>query len=142
MREYRRTEAYRAKSRERSKRRYAERSLWIAFIKSNTGCQICDERNPWLLHFHHMDNKEFQLSSNVSCSYDRLISEIEKCLLLCANCHARVTNDVWTVGHFTSLDIRHLHEAFLAQDNSYWIEEGVKSLTDEPKQRGRPRKKD
>lgn len=42
------------------------------------------------LHFHHTDptKKDFQINRAVTLSLERVKPEIEKCILLCANCHA------------------------------------------------------
>lgn len=42
------------------------------------------------LQFHHPDpNKDFGISDRgVTKSYAKLLAEAEKCVLLCANCHA------------------------------------------------------
>ena len=39
--------------------------------------------------FHHLDpsEKEFTISDNLSCAEDKFITEVMKCVLLCANCH-------------------------------------------------------
>ena len=45
------------------------------------------------LSFHHLDpkKKEFDLSSRgLTRSWDRIKKEIDKCVLLCANCHMEV----------------------------------------------------
>lgn len=43
------------------------------------------------LHFHHLDpsQKDFSISGK-SWSFDKLKVEVDKCVLLCANCHAEV----------------------------------------------------
>jgi hypothetical protein len=43
------------------------------------------------MHFHHPDPtaKEFTVSSRLT-SWDRIVRELDKCLLLCANCHGEV----------------------------------------------------
>lgn len=42
--------------------------------------------------FHHLDPKEkdFTIGSNSSISWDKLKIELDKCVLLCANCHREV----------------------------------------------------
>lgn len=42
------------------------------------------------LHFHHRDpaTKLFRLAGSYMLAWDRLVAEVAKCDLLCANCHA------------------------------------------------------
>jgi hypothetical protein len=42
------------------------------------------------LHFHHTHDKTKEISRMVQQSYsmDRLVEEMRKCIILCANCHA------------------------------------------------------
>jgi hypothetical protein len=57
-------------------------------------CQICGyDRCVAALHFHHLDptKKSFNLSlRGVTRSIAKVRAEAEKCVLLCANCHAEV----------------------------------------------------
>lgn len=57
--------------------------------KSSLECVECGENHPACLHFHHInpDDKEFILSKQYSMT--RKIKEMEKCEVLCANCHAK-----------------------------------------------------
>jgi transposase len=69
--------------------------------KAGGGCTICGyDRFPGALHFHHLDpaEKEFMLSrQGVTRSFAEACAEADKCVLLCANCHAEVE------GGFTEL---------------------------------------
>jgi hypothetical protein len=52
-------------------------------------CKRCGfTGHPGSFHFHHTDpsNKEFQINSNKLLTKDRF-EEVNKCELLCANCH-------------------------------------------------------
>ena len=42
------------------------------------------------LHFHHLvpETKSFALSSAMNKSWDTVLTELDKCVLLCGNCHA------------------------------------------------------
>jgi hypothetical protein len=57
--------------------------------KSNLSCTVCKENRPWCLDFHHPDpsKKEFGIGSMRS-SWNRMKDEIDKCVVLCRNCHA------------------------------------------------------
>jgi 5-methylcytosine-specific restriction endonuclease McrA len=54
-------------------------------------CMHCGySKYPEVLEFHHKNPKEkdFNLSAKGHCrSWERVMEEIKKCLLLCANCH-------------------------------------------------------
>jgi 5-methylcytosine-specific restriction endonuclease McrA len=48
------------------------------------------------LQFHHTDpsTKEFRVGSGNTVAWDKLVVELEKCELLCANCHAEVHEEL------------------------------------------------
>jgi Helix-turn-helix domain len=83
-----------------SKCRSAAVSAWRRRVKQKLveraggRCVICRyDRHPSALHFHHVDpeSKSFMLSRHgVTRSYREAQSEADKCVLLCANCHAEV----------------------------------------------------
>lgn len=58
-------------------------------------CTDCGKKYPfYVMQFDHIsDDKEFNISSAAgqTMSLDRIKAEIEKCELVCANCHAERT---------------------------------------------------
>lgn len=62
-------------------------------IKSKLGCSRCPERDPVCLNFHHKDpkTKSGQLADaiNEGWSKKKILDEIAKCEVLCANCHLK-----------------------------------------------------
>jgi hypothetical protein len=55
-------------------------------------CSICGETDPRVLEFHHTGEKENEVSRLIGHgSLKKLIEEIEKTMVLCANCHRRLT---------------------------------------------------
>jgi hypothetical protein len=63
--------------------------------KSTLKCSKCNENDPCCLDFHHIDpnNKK----NNVSCllnrySWNTILQEIQKCIVLCKNCHFKHHN--------------------------------------------------
>jgi hypothetical protein len=53
-------------------------------------CVVCAESNPIVLDFDHKDEKEkkYGISSMIySYNWTTILAEIEKCDVLCANCH-------------------------------------------------------
>jgi len=75
-----------------SKRRRKIREM---AVKAKGGkCQVCGYAT-WQgsLEFHHLDPKKKDFSISVdgtTRSWERVRNEIEKCILLCANCHREV----------------------------------------------------
>ncbi len=78
------------KIRERINRRRMVHQTRIDGYKVNTGCKHCGERDLVVLDFHHRDKstKEFDVGNKRSASWETIQSEIDKCDVLCANCHA------------------------------------------------------
>lgn len=96
IREYRNEwyERNKETEREKAKVRQAERRRefknWFREYKSNLKCSKCGFSHPAALDFHHKDStkKEFTLgSTGLSVSTEKFLKEIEKCEILCANCH-------------------------------------------------------
>lgn len=61
-------------------------------IKEKSGCCNCSEKNSVCLDFHHIDptKKDLTVSKLMFCkSKDRMLKEIKKCVVLCANCHRK-----------------------------------------------------
>ena len=58
-------------------------------------CSQCGESDPRVLEFHHLGQKDSEVSSLIGrgASLDALQAEISKCVVLCANCHRRLTSD-------------------------------------------------
>lgn len=52
-------------------------------------CVRCGYDNPLALTFHHKnpEDKEFAITSMMNKSWSAIQAEVEKCELLCANCH-------------------------------------------------------
>jgi hypothetical protein len=61
---------------------------------SRCSCAICGERDAAVLEFHHLSaDKEYDISEMVSKGYSwsRILRELKKCQILCANDHRRIT---------------------------------------------------
>lgn len=75
------------------KRRRGERTKWFVSLKSQLKCEMCGEDHPACLDFHHSDAKEkfMGVAEMVSFAYseERILQEIAKCNVWCANCHRK-----------------------------------------------------
>jgi hypothetical protein len=63
-------------------------------------CEHCGyNKCPSVFDFHHLDpnKKDFAISSNGhSRSWDRVKKELDKCILLCSNCHRELHADFYS----------------------------------------------
>ncbi len=64
---------------------------YIWAYKSTHSCIDCGESDPVVLDFHHRDpnTKKRSLAGMRSRSIEMIQKEIDKCDILCANCHRR-----------------------------------------------------
>ncbi len=61
--------------------------------KAERGCCRCDENDPVCLDLHHLDptTKDKGISSIVGRrTWDRIMEEAAKCIVICANCHRKL----------------------------------------------------
>jgi hypothetical protein len=80
---------------ERLARIYERKAAIYEYIQNikNQLCRAdCGQRHPATLQFHHLnaEDKMFNIGDAIrdGISLDRIKKEIEKCIILCANCHA------------------------------------------------------
>ena len=82
---------YIANARKQNKKIKARNRQWIYQYKLSHPCK-CGESDPACLDFHHAgDNKEKNVSIlvNSSSSIKTIENEINKCIVLCSNCHRK-----------------------------------------------------
>ena len=72
---------------DRNKITRARKAEWVNNYKKQ-GCAKCGESRIHVIDFHHIDptQKKFDIGIRQS-SYELLMEEIAKCILLCSNCH-------------------------------------------------------
>lgn len=68
---------------------------WFRAFKASLKCSRCPENHPACLEFHHKDStkKEIEVTKAVFSnrwSIKRILEEIEKCEVLCCNCHRKL----------------------------------------------------
>ena len=95
------------------KDKYHEKRLEIQDLKTEQKCIKCGySRCSEALHFHHIDEttKSENIARMIANSYglERARFEIEKCVVLCANCHAEF--------HYMNRYYNYDLEQFLADD--------------------------
>jgi hypothetical protein len=68
---------------------------WLKDIKRQSACSRCPENDPRCLDFHHRNHEEKSFcvgaGPNRRYSRERILEEIAKCDILCANCHRKET---------------------------------------------------
>jgi len=76
------------------KKHVKEIRTWYYELKSKLKCSNCSENNPYCLDFHHVNPelKEFTISQKITRkNKQQILEEIRKCIVLCANCHRKIT---------------------------------------------------
>lgn len=74
-----------------SAKKYLIRKELIDSIKISKGCIDCGYKDhPAALHFDHIErnDKNFKISGNHMRRLEIILTEIDKCVVRCANCHA------------------------------------------------------
>ncbi len=84
---------------ERAKKQKEELFKWYREYKSGLKCKNCHENRSVCLDFHHRDRKvKFASVSKMIArgfSKAKIMEEIEKCDVLCANCHRVEESSKW-----------------------------------------------
>lgn len=89
---------YRKEHYEKNKQKYVQKANlysqnfkeWFTEIKKNLSCKKCGESRHWVLDFHHTNPAEKDTDISTLLKYNnkqRVLDEIDKCDVLCANCH-------------------------------------------------------
>jgi hypothetical protein len=71
---------------------WRQRTKQRAIQYKGGACQLCGyDRSSRALNFHHLDpsQKDFGIGG-VSRSWEAIQAELDKCILVCANCHAEI----------------------------------------------------
>ena len=74
----------------KSRNYYLELKEWFINYKQTLKCSKCGESRHWVLDFHHKDPsiKDGTIAQMlINSSKEKLLQEIDKCDVLCANCH-------------------------------------------------------
>jgi biotin operon repressor len=88
-------EGQKEKSLGRMEKRRKEIFEFISQYKESIGCIDCGEDYPYfVLQFDHLRDKEFSISRYRQNGYslEQIKKEIEKCEVVCANCHSMRTH--------------------------------------------------
>lgn len=73
------------------KEKYQDKKQTFEQMKSEQSCAKCGETRGYVLDYHHIDptQKDNTIARITSNKYkiESILSEIEKCVVLCSNCH-------------------------------------------------------
>lgn len=68
----------------------ADRWRYLAEYLGTHPCVDCGERDLMVLEFDHLADKEFSIATGLPDKpWDVILKEIDKCEVVCANCHRR-----------------------------------------------------
>ena len=73
---------------------YINNRKWLKEYKKSLYCFYCNENTPCCLDFHHLDKskKEYSIALAIRAGWSikRIKTEIEKCIVVCSNCHRKI----------------------------------------------------
>jgi hypothetical protein len=70
-----------------------ERTTFLIEFFATHPCSDCGEADPVVLEFDHVRDKAFNISQMFrDRSWQTILDEIQKCEVVCANCHRRRTS--------------------------------------------------
>lgn len=75
------------------KERLKDIQEWFREYKKNLICCMCGDSTPWHLSFHHHNNDKEDTVSSLVCGgagKDKILDEINKCVVVCHNCHSDI----------------------------------------------------
>lgn len=104
------------KEKSRARLRKSRRNIrqHIQEYKQDRTCADCREDYPyWILEFDHTeDNKEFTIGQfqGTTSDIERIKAEIDKCDVVCANCHKNRTHRRRTAIAHETLDLTQVYE--------------------------------
>jgi hypothetical protein len=85
---YKRNVQYYVKKGKRARKKARKENYTLVyFYLLEHPCVRCGEADPRVLDFHHTRDKVATISEMIGGSQEMLVKEIEKCIVLCANCH-------------------------------------------------------
>lgn len=77
----------------RTERIVSERTAYLVSFFRAHPCVDCGEGDPLVLEFDHLGDKQFSVGRGIrERPWKAVLAEIEKCEVVCANCHRRRTN--------------------------------------------------
>jgi len=83
---------YIGKAQKRTADLWAERTAALVEYFSNHPCVDCGETDPVVLEFDHLREKKFNIGEKlVTHRWSVILAEIDKCEVVCGNCHKRRT---------------------------------------------------
>lgn len=98
--------------------RTQRREIFIKW-KSSLGCCVCNEKESICLDLHHINSsqKEINLSKAIGGSWENIIKEVQKCRVVCKNCHAKIHAGLLQLPESKG-ENTDLLEEFILQNNS------------------------
>ena len=88
-------ECIKARSAARNVKTETRRRRHLNKYKVSCGCAYCNyNESAVALDFHHVDEstKVREVPKMLTCKLSKLMNEVRKCIVVCANCHRRLHN--------------------------------------------------
>ena len=103
-------EGQKEKSNTRNRNRKSKMRAYLQELKQVTPCADCKENYPYyMMDFDHLEDKLFNIS-RVNNSWEEMLIEIDKCEIVCANCHRTRTYSRLVIGESSTLELSEFYK--------------------------------
>lgn len=75
----------------KNRRKKELRDWYLDYKARHCACEVCGESHPACIDFHHLSEKEMEVSQMVNHGFSKenILAEIDSCRTLCSNCHRK-----------------------------------------------------
>ncbi len=104
------------KTQQRTRDKRGQITKALQEIRQNTPCTDCKENYPyWIMEFDHLGNKSFTIGQyrNHTNSLEKVMEEVAKCEVVCANCHKNRTYMRATTSNSNTMNVESFYEDVL-----------------------------
>ena len=98
---YKNRAIYIRRAKARTRKRVRDRIEWLRTYLQDHPCVDCGESDLVVLDFDHLRDKSFNISRGIrDVGWEAVLKEIEKCDVVCGNCHRRRTARTRNFGRY------------------------------------------
>ena len=111
---------YNPKAKSRYGKTLLGKEVILTNIKTSRGCVNCNEAYPACLEFHHKDPDSKVGQIKYIKNYPQIVKEIEKCILVCSNCHRKIHGGLVNIDNVSTIKLTDTETILLRDSFDYF----------------------